>query len=103
MVAAINEKRDPAWIDMHALRVHSVGRHHHVDFHLVVPGEWTVEQAHDISHSLEEYILEQLDGEGSVIVHLDPQNENDVYKETFTVERALLPEQIERSTESSEE
>ena len=89
IVEALNHYRDPQWVDIHALRAHKVGAQVHIDFHLVVPGEWTVNKIHEISHHLEGQILEFLQVEGTVIVHLDPQTADDVYQDVFSVKRAV--------------
>lgn len=89
IVDALNQFRDPQWVDIHALRAHKVGAQVHIDFHLVVPGEWTVNKIHEVSHLLEGQVLEHLQVEGTVIVHLDPQTEDDVYQEVFSVKRAV--------------
>lgn len=96
---AINEKRESEWVDIHALRVHTVGQYHHIDFHLVVPADWTIARAHHISHDLEDHILEKFNGKGSVIVHLDPETDQDVYQTEFTVERALRDDQFDHSSQ----
>ncbi len=71
VVEAINEIRTPDWIDVHNLRGRSVGDLAYVDFHLVVPSEWSVAQAHDVVEALEAHILERLGHSGTVLVHLD--------------------------------
>ena len=100
VIDAINNERDPSWVDIHALRVHSVGQYNHIDFHLVVPGDWTVEKAHNISHDLEHGILSHLGTEGSVIVHLDPQTDSDEYQEVFKLERALRDDHYDMHPDS---
>lgn len=71
VVAAINEIREDGWLDCHHLRVRSNGERVYVDFHLVVPAEWTVERAHLTSEKLEEHILARLARPGEVMVHID--------------------------------
>ncbi|MBA3686461.1 MAG: cation transporter, partial [Planctomycetes bacterium] len=55
VVDAINDIRQPDWIDCHKLRVRVAGDLVYVDFHLVVPAEWTVEQAHAAIERLEQH------------------------------------------------
>jgi cation diffusion facilitator family transporter len=71
VVDAINEIRAPEWIDVHNLRMRSSGDITHIDFHLTVPGEWSVSQAHDAEERLEAHILDRLGSHGSVMIHLD--------------------------------
>lgn len=71
IVAAINEIRDPEWLDIHGLRSRTQGTASHVDLHLVVPGTWTVARAHDQVEDLERHVLARLGCHGTVFVHLD--------------------------------
>ena len=71
VVAAVNRVREPDWQDMHDLRLRRVGDLVHVDFHLVVPAEWTIARGHRVSALLEETVLAELDSQGTVLVHLD--------------------------------
>lgn len=91
VVAVLNRERGDDWLDVHRLRVHSVGERRYVEFHLVVPGAWTVRRAHDLIERLEAAILSRLGAEGAVNVHLDyPRGEDgdpDPDRD-FTVSRA---------------
>lgn len=71
VVEAVNDVREEGWIDMHDLRMRRVGDLAHVDFHLVVPGHWTIARGHAVSHRVEEAVLARLGSDGSVLVHLD--------------------------------
>ncbi len=71
VVAAINQVRDPAWRDVHNLRLRVSGDFTYVDFHLVVPSRWSVAAAHAAVERLEQHILASLGAQGAVMVHLD--------------------------------
>lgn len=71
VVAVINELRDPEWLDCHNLRLRQAGDHIYVDFHLVVPAQWTVARVHHVSEEIETAILARLGHAGAVFVHLD--------------------------------
>jgi cation diffusion facilitator family transporter len=71
VVAAINQVRDPAWRDVHNLRLRRSGDFTYVDFHLVVPSLWSVAAAHAAVEQLEAHILQTLSAKGSVMIHLD--------------------------------
>lgn len=71
VVDAVNGVRDPAWSDMHDLRLRRVGDLCHVDFHLVVPGAWTIRKGHDTTELIETKVLAALGVQGTVLVHLD--------------------------------
>jgi cation diffusion facilitator family transporter len=71
VVDAINAIRDPAWRDIHNLRLRRSGDAIYVDFHLVVPSLWSVAAAHAAVEKLEHHILGVLGAHGSVLIHLD--------------------------------
>lgn len=92
VIDVLNRLREPEWLDVHRLRVLRVGERRYVEFHLVVPGDWSVARAHAVMDALEEAILVALDAEGAVNVHLDyPEHElpEDLSpRAAFTVEAA---------------
>lgn len=55
----------------HALRTRQAGARRFVDFHLLVPGTWTVKQAHDFTEEVEDAIRKALPG-AEVTVHIEP-------------------------------
>ena len=71
VVSAINQIRDPAWHDVHNLRLRVSGDFTYVDFHLVVPSLWSVAAAHAAVEHLEQHILSTLGAKGAVMIHLD--------------------------------
>ena len=71
VVEVINQERQPTWLDCHNLRVRTSGDLVYVDFHLVVPADWTVAYVHEVSERLEAAILRRLGTGGAVFVHLD--------------------------------
>ena len=81
VVEAVNHVREEGWLDMHNLRASNHGGMHHIDFHLVVPAEWTIAQAHRSMDLLEKEILSKLGRPGSVIIHLDYKLDAEVVRE----------------------
>jgi cation diffusion facilitator family transporter len=57
----------------HKLRHRHSGRYHWVDFHLVVPGDWSIDQGHRVASRIE-YEIEQALGEGNATAHVEPCN-----------------------------
>jgi cation diffusion facilitator family transporter len=55
----------------HALRTRRAGAHRFADFHLLVPGAWSVQRAHDLTEKIEEAIKAALPGI-EVTVHIEP-------------------------------
>jgi cation diffusion facilitator family transporter len=77
VTAVILAHRKPSWIDIHKLRAWNAGARIHVDLHLILPREMTLEDAHREADDLEKAILAEVPGAESVLVHMDPcQKEN---------------------------
>jgi cation diffusion facilitator family transporter len=55
----------------HALRTRQAGARRFVEFHLLVPGGWTVQRAHDLTEQVEEAVRQALPG-AEVTVHIEP-------------------------------
>ncbi len=61
-------------LEYHDLRTRSAGPRAFVEFHLVVPGRMSVEEAHAITDRLERALAEAVPGAVAVI-HVEPENE----------------------------
>ena len=55
----------------HALRTRQAGTRRFVDFHLLVPGQWTVQEAHDFTEQVEAAVRAALPS-AEVTVHIEP-------------------------------
>lgn len=64
----------PIVCSYHKLRHRHSGRYHWVDFHLVVPPGWTIDQGHQVASKIE-YEIEQALGEGNATAHVEPCGE----------------------------
>jgi len=58
-------------IRFHALRTRGSGSRRFATFHVLVPGDWTVQQGHDLCEAIEEAIVQALPGT-NVVSHLEP-------------------------------
>jgi cation diffusion facilitator family transporter len=58
-------------IGFHRLRSRKSGSIRFIDLHLVVPREWSIEEAHNLADAIEREILELLSST-QVIIHIDP-------------------------------
>lgn len=58
-------------IQFHALRTRAAGSRRFVSFHVLVPGEWTVQRGHDLCEEIELAISNALPG-AHVTTHLEP-------------------------------
>ena len=75
---------------LHDLRTRTSGTVRFVQFHVWVPADWTVKQAHDRLDRVEEQLQKRFPGT-EILIHVDPQGQTD--RET------LLPQEItERAT-----
>jgi len=75
---------------LHDLRTRKSGTLRFVQFHVWVPADWTVQQAHDRLDSVEEELQERFPGT-EILIHVDPEGQTD--RET------LLPQELtERAT-----
>ena len=61
---------------LHDLRTRTSGAHDFVQFHVWVPGEWTVEAAHDRMDKVEEALQSRFPGT-EILIHLDPEGHTD--------------------------
>lgn len=61
--------------DAHALRAREVGETMFVDLHILVDPDLSVREGHEIAHEVEDALLEQIEGPGSVVVHVEPESE----------------------------
>jgi cation diffusion facilitator family transporter len=65
------EYRKRHGVDFHALRTRQAGSRHFISFHLLVPDEWTVAHAHELSEEIEERIRE-LVPDSIFLTHIEP-------------------------------
>ncbi len=63
--------KEPCICSYHKLRHRHSGRYHWVDFHLVVPANWNIDQGHRVASQIE-YEIEQALGEGNATAHVEP-------------------------------
>ena len=75
---------------LHDLRTRKSGTLRFVQFHVWVPAEWTVQQAHDRLDVVEEQLQERFPGT-EILIHVDPEGQTD--RET------LLPSDITEKAE----
>lgn len=61
----------PVGCHFHFLRTRRAGRRKFVDFHLLVPGTWTVQAGHTLAHDIEAKLLD-IAAELEVTIHVEP-------------------------------
>lgn len=75
----------PELAGLHDLRTRTSGTHHFAQFHVWVPGDWTVQEAHDRLDRAEQQLRERFRGT-EILIHVDPEGQID--RET------MLPSEI---------
>jgi cation diffusion facilitator family transporter len=58
-------------VSFHALRTRQAAARRFISFHLLVPDQWTVSQAHRLSEEIEKRIREMVEG-AAVFTHIEP-------------------------------
>ncbi len=91
LVRAAIEKALQPGVTFHALRTRQAGARRFVDFHLLVPGAWSVQAAHDLTGRVEEGVRHALPA-AEITVHIEPIEEQASWEDS-----ALLP--LERAKE----
>jgi len=94
----IIQHRKDVWIDVHQLRAWRSGNFAHIDFHLILPQELSLEKSHRESKALEKIIVDHLGGKASVLIHTDPCEDPDCP----ACRRYLCPIRAENSTKATE-
>ncbi|GAA4724712.1 cation diffusion facilitator family transporter [Sphingomonas lutea] len=80
----------PELAGLHDFRTRTSGNVYFAQFHVWVPGDWTVQHAHDRLDRVEEALQARFPGT-EILIHLDPEGQTD--RETL-----LPPEITERAT-----
>jgi cation diffusion facilitator family transporter len=63
--------KEPRICSYHKLRHRHSGRYHWIDFHLMVPADFTIDRGHAIASAIE-YEIELALGEGNATAHVEP-------------------------------
>jgi cation diffusion facilitator family transporter len=71
-------------MDYHALRTRQAGAHRFADCHLLVPGRYSVQQAHDVANRIEQAVRLALP-DMEVTVHIEPIEEQAAYEDSALV------------------
>lgn len=74
VITDILARYDQQGILFHALRTRVAGSRRFVTFHVLVPGDWSVQRGHALCEEIELKILESLPG-SYVITHLEPKED----------------------------
>ncbi len=61
-------------VEYHALRTRQSGARRFGSFHLLVPGDWTIQRGHDLAERIE-LDVQQIIPNATVIIHLEPNDD----------------------------
>jgi len=71
-IQAVMKKYREKGVNFHALRTRQAAARRFVSVHILVPGEWTVHDAHHLAEDFELEVRESLEGVVTVFTHLEP-------------------------------
>jgi cation diffusion facilitator family transporter len=72
ITAIIAQESKPEWIDIHRLRAWSSGSKIHMDFHLILPRDLSLEEAHCHIVEVQKLLKSRLPGAEDVMIHVEP-------------------------------
>ncbi len=72
----LEQHRRPTWIDIHQLRAWRAGNLIHIDLHLVLPKDLSMDSGHGEAKAVELLLVNHFEGNASVLVHMDPCDQN---------------------------
>ncbi|WP_216692775.1 cation diffusion facilitator family transporter [Dietzia psychralcaliphila] len=78
--AVLDRHRQPGLIDFHELRTRESGKWRFVEFHALVPGDWSVERGHDLVEKVEQEIHSALP-HSHITTHLEPIEDERSYND----------------------
>jgi cation diffusion facilitator family transporter len=68
----LNLHRKGIWIDVHRLRAWRSGNRLHIDFHLILPKDLSLEEGHREVKALEALFQAHFQAQSEVLIHVDP-------------------------------
>lgn len=80
LVTAVLDRHRSDDVDFHGLQTRESGRTRFVTFHVLVPGAWTVQQAHDLVEVVEDEVRGVLEGV-HVTTHVEPKEDERSYSD----------------------
>lgn len=76
MVEEIREisQKEKGVIETEKCYIRKTGMTYHVDLHVIVDGELTVNEGHEISHNLKDRLLHEMPEIADILIHIEPDN-----------------------------
>ncbi len=79
-IRAVLDRHRSDDVGFHGLQTRESGRQRFVSFHVLVPGAWSVQRAHDLAEVVEADVLALLDG-AHVTTHIEPREDERSYRD----------------------
>ncbi|MDX2356387.1 cation diffusion facilitator family transporter [Dietzia sp. PP-33] len=76
----LDRHRQPGRVDFHELRTRESGKWRFVEFHALVPGDWSVDRGHDLVEKVEQEIHAALP-HSHITTHLEPIEDERAYND----------------------
>jgi len=89
VIREILEAHQKGGVQFHALRSRQAGARQFISFHVLVPGDWTVQQGHNLLEEIEEQIHAELPA-STIFTHLEPIEDPASFEDT-QLERRRTP------------
>jgi cation diffusion facilitator family transporter len=70
--STLTKHRQDNWIDIHKLRAWRSGDRVHLDFHLIMPRDLTLDEGHHEVKQLETILQNHFPGPADILIHVDP-------------------------------
>jgi cation diffusion facilitator family transporter len=80
-ITRILESHQPIGVEFHAIRTRQAGSWRFISFHILVPGDWTVQRGHDLLEAIEKEIRAAIPN-STVFTHLEPIEDPISWKDT---------------------
>jgi cation diffusion facilitator family transporter len=80
LVTAILDRHRTVDVDFHGLQTRESGRQRFVSVHVLVPGAWTVQQAHDVAETVEADVRAALE-HCQISTHVEPREDHRSYED----------------------
>lgn len=77
----LDRYRESNPVDMHALRTRRAASRRFASLHIIVPGDWSIEQGHDLAERIEADIRDALPAI-TVFTHLEPDSDPTTWEDT---------------------
>lgn len=71
IAALMTSMRTTGWIAPHHVKVHHLGRHRHVDMHMVFPRWWSLEKTHEATVQMERGFRTHFGAKTELMVHME--------------------------------